>query len=46
VRINSGLPHTATSKILKRELIQAGVTAAGGALWQRVGRGTAYVVAD
>ncbi|MGB7146084.1 fatty-acid--CoA ligase FadD1, partial [Mycobacterium sp.] len=46
VRINSGLPHTATRKILKRELIQAGVTAAGGALWQRVGRGTAYVVAD
>ncbi|MBV8862206.1 MAG: AMP-binding protein [Mycobacterium sp.] len=46
VRINSGLPKTATNKILKRELIQAGVTAAGGVLWQRVGRGTAYVVAD
>jgi fatty-acyl-CoA synthase len=46
VRINSGLPHTATSKILKRELIQAGVTAAGGVLWERAGRGTSYAVAD
>ena len=44
VRINSTLPKTATNKILKRELIQAGVTAAGGVLWQRVGRGTAYSV--
>jgi fatty-acyl-CoA synthase len=46
VRINNALPHTATSKILKRELIRGGVTAAGGVLWERVGRGTAYVVAD
>jgi len=46
VRINSRLPHTATSKILKRELVQAGVTAGDGVLWKRVGRTTAYVVAD
>jgi len=45
VRINDELPRTATSKILKRELIRAGVTAAGGVLWERQGRGTAYVVA-
>ena len=38
VRINDELPHTATTKILKRDLIRAGVTAAGGVLWQRVGR--------
>jgi fatty-acyl-CoA synthase len=44
VRINSELPKTATNKILKRELIQAGVTGAGGVLWQRVGRGTSYSV--
>jgi fatty-acyl-CoA synthase len=43
VRINDELPKTATNKILKRELIQAGVTAAGGVLWQRAGRGTTYV---
>jgi fatty-acyl-CoA synthase len=46
VRINNALPHTATSKILKRELIRGGVTAAGGVLWERVGRGTTYVVAN
>jgi fatty-acyl-CoA synthase len=46
VRINDELPKTATNKILKRELIQAGVTAAGGVLWQRAGRGTTYVAAD
>jgi fatty-acyl-CoA synthase len=46
VRINTGLPQTATTKILKRELIQAGVTAAGGVLWERAGRGTSYAVAD
>jgi fatty-acyl-CoA synthase len=46
VRINSELPKTATNKILKRELIGAGVTAAGGVLWQRMGRGTTYVAAD
>jgi fatty-acyl-CoA synthase len=44
VRINDRLPTTPTNKILKRELIQAGVTAAGGVLWQRPGRGTAYHV--
>lgn len=42
VRINDALPHTATTKILKRELIRAGVSAEGWVLWQRVGRGTAY----
>jgi fatty-acyl-CoA synthase len=45
VRFNDGLPKTATNKILKRELIRAGVTAAGGVLWERVGRGTTYVAA-
>jgi fatty-acyl-CoA synthase len=44
VRINDELPHTATTKILKRELIRVGVTAAGGVLWQRAGRGSAYTV--
>ncbi|MDT5163278.1 MAG: fatty-acyl-CoA synthase [Mycobacterium sp.] len=43
VRINDALPHTATTKILKRELIRAGPSAEGGVLWQRAGRGTAYV---
>jgi fatty-acyl-CoA synthase len=42
VRINDDLPRTATNKILKRELITAGVTAQGGTLWQRLPRGTAY----
>jgi fatty-acyl-CoA synthase len=46
VRINEELPKTATNKILKRELIHAGVTAAGGVLWERVGRGTTYVAAE
>ncbi len=46
VRINDELPHTATTKILKRDLIRAGVTAAGGVLWRRGDRDTAYVVAD
>ena len=46
VRINKELPQTATSKILKRELIRGGVTAENGVLWERAGRGTAYVVAD
>jgi fatty-acyl-CoA synthase len=45
VRINRALPTTATNKILKRELIQEGVTGADGVLWERVGRGTSYVVA-
>ena len=46
VRINDELPKTPTNKILKRELIEAGVTAAGGVLWQRADRGTTYVAAD
>jgi fatty-acyl-CoA synthase len=46
VRINSALPQTATTKILKRELIGAGVTAAGGVLWERAARAAVYVVAD
>jgi fatty-acyl-CoA synthase len=43
VRINRVLPQTATNKILKRELIEEGVTAGDGVLWQRPGRGTSYV---
>jgi fatty-acyl-CoA synthase len=46
VRINDALAQTATTKILKRDLIQDGVTAAGGILWQRKERGTAYVAAE
>jgi len=46
VRINNELPHTATSKILKRELIRGGVTAESGVLWERAGRSTAYIVAE
>jgi fatty-acyl-CoA synthase len=42
VRINDALPKTATNKILKRDLIQAGVTAGGGVLWERTGRGNTY----
>ncbi|WP_059016116.1 fatty-acid--CoA ligase FadD1 [Mycobacterium sp. M26] len=45
VRINDDLPHTATNKILKRELSAAGVTAGAGVLWERVGRSTSYQVA-
>lgn len=44
VRINDDLPATATNKILKRELIAAGVTAHGGVLWTREARGTTYSV--
>jgi fatty-acyl-CoA synthase len=43
VRINDELPQTATNKILKRELVRAGVTAGGGVLWKRLGRSTSYV---
>jgi fatty-acyl-CoA synthase len=46
VRINKELPHTATSKILKRELIRGGVTAESGVLWERAERSTAYVVTE
>jgi fatty-acyl-CoA synthase len=45
VRINEQLPATATNKILKRALIAAGVTAQGGVLWTRPGRGTTYAPA-
>ena len=44
VRINAALPQTATNKILKRELITAGVTAGGGLLWERPGRGRSYAL--
>lgn len=44
VRINASLPQTATNKILKRELITAGVTAAGGRLWERPDRQRSYTV--
>ena len=45
VRINDDLPVTATNKILKRELIAAGVSAQGGVLWSRPARGTTYTIA-
>lgn len=44
VRINDDLPVTATNKILKRELIAAGIDAQGGTLWARHPRGTTYAV--
>ena len=42
VRINDDLPHTATNKILKRELASAGVTAGDGVLWERAARDRSY----
>ncbi|PRC57675.1 acyl-CoA synthetase, partial [Mycobacterium sp. ITM-2017-0098] len=45
VRIHTALPQTATNKVLKRELIKAGVTAAGGVLWERPERERRYTVA-
>jgi fatty-acyl-CoA synthase len=42
VRINNELPVTATNKILKRRLIEAGVSAEGGVLWTRPARGRTY----
>ncbi|MCV7413447.1 acyl-CoA synthetase [Mycobacterium florentinum] len=45
VRINDDLPATATNKILKRELIAAGVSAQGGVLLTREPRGTTYAAA-
>jgi fatty-acyl-CoA synthase len=42
VRINRDLPATATNKILKRRLIEAGVSAEGGVLWTRPARGRTY----
>jgi fatty-acyl-CoA synthase len=44
VRINDDLPATATNKILKRELIAAGVSAQGGELFVRQARGTSYAI--
>lgn len=44
VRINDDLPVTATNKVLKRELIAAGIDAQGGMLWARRPRGTSYAV--
>jgi fatty-acyl-CoA synthase len=46
IRINDALPQTATTKILKRDLIRAGVTADGGVLWERSGRGGSYGVVN
>lgn len=43
VRIETRLPQTATNKILKRELIKAGVTADSGVLWERAARARSYV---
>jgi fatty-acyl-CoA synthase len=42
VRINTALPRTATNKILKRKLIEAGPTAGDGVLWVRHGRGREF----
>jgi fatty-acyl-CoA synthase len=42
VRINRALPKTATNKILKRQLIQEGVAAGDGVLWERAARGREY----
>jgi fatty-acyl-CoA synthase len=42
VRIETRLPQTATNKILKRELIRAGVTADSGVLWERAARARSY----
>ncbi|MCV7032036.1 fatty-acid--CoA ligase FadD1 [Mycobacterium sherrisii] len=46
LRINADLPATATNKILKRELIAAGISAQGGVLLSRPPRGTTYAVAE
>ena len=42
--INDDLPTTATNKILKRELIAAGVSAQGGVLLTRPSRSTTYTI--
>jgi fatty-acyl-CoA synthase len=44
VRVNDALPQTATNKILKRALIQEGVTAGDGVMWEREARGCTYTV--
>jgi fatty-acyl-CoA synthase len=46
VRINTELPRTATTKVLKRELIRAGITAGDGVLWERAPRSTRYVISQ
>ena len=46
VRIAPSLPHTATNKVLKRELIKQGATAGDGVLWERDERGTAYSLVE
>ncbi len=45
VRINTALPKTATNKILKRTLIEEGVSAGYGQLWEREARGRDYTIA-
>jgi fatty-acyl-CoA synthase len=43
VRVATHLPSTATNKVLKRELVAQGATAAEGEeLWVREERGTSY----
>ena len=44
VRIEAALPQTATNKILKRRLLQDGVTAGDGVLWERKARERSYTV--
>jgi fatty-acyl-CoA synthase len=47
VRIAADLPSTATNKVLKRELVAQGPTAAAGEqLWLREERGTSYAPAE
>ncbi len=46
VRISDDLPATATNKILKRELIAAGISAQGGVLLTRAPRGRTYTAGD
>jgi len=46
VRINDDLLATATNKILKRRLIEAGLTAEGGVLWTRPARGSTYSLVE
>ena len=46
VRINADLPQTATNKILKRTLIQEGVSAGDGELWEREPRERNYTAEE
>jgi len=43
---DTGLPRTATNKVLKRELAAAGPVPGDGQLWVRDERGTAYALAE